>query len=323
MIAGNAKYVTIVTDIRLGGGERYFLGYPNNWNMDIPDEVLKCVTFVCVEVTNNGQNHYVPGGTGFLVSVPSQESSGVHYIYLVTAKHNIEGIAGNNSAIRVNSKDGKVLDVPITKETRWFEHPNDPNIDVVVTPFYNEEFDMKTIPISMLLRSQDELRERDIGIGDDVFITGLFTRHYGEKRNLPIVRVGNIAMLSDEKVWVSWHDGCAIDAYLIEARSIGGISGSPVFFSKSPLKGGNLNLGKNEFYLGGLIHGHWPVSEDKIDSLFTDNMKDSEERNVNMGIAIVVPAEKILEVLNQEELKKMRNTGDEARKQEISPTTTD
>jgi hypothetical protein len=33
----------------------------------------------------------------------------------------------------------------------------------------------------------------NVGIGDEVFITGLFANYAGEPRNLPIVRVGNLA----------------------------------------------------------------------------------------------------------------------------------
>ena len=32
------------------------------------------------------------------------------------------------------------------------------------------------------------LKSHDIGVGDEVFITGLFHSHYGRKRNLPIIR---------------------------------------------------------------------------------------------------------------------------------------
>ena len=44
--------------------------------------------------------------------------------------------------------------------------------------------------------------------------------------NLPIVRLGAIAAMPGEYIKTDW--GC-LRAYLIEARSIGGLSGSPVF----------------------------------------------------------------------------------------------
>ena len=81
------------------------------------------------------------------------------------------------------------------------------------------------------------------------------------------------------------------EAYLIEARSIGGLSGSPAFVYK-----------RNRFYLLGLMHGHWDIPpENKNDFVDMDSFG-----SVNMGIAIVVPAKKILEVLNQPKLVELR-----------------
>jgi hypothetical protein len=91
-----------------------------------------------------------------------------------------------------------------------------------------------------------------------------------------------------------------MDAYLIEARSIGGLSESPAFVYRTvPFCTGN-------FYLLGLIHGHRDIAPELKNDL--DMPHDLFEK-VNMGIAIVVPAKKILEVLNQpkilEEIEKL------------------
>jgi hypothetical protein len=56
-------------------------------------------------------------------------------------------------------------------------------------------------------------------------------------------------------------------------------------------------------YLLGLIHGHWDIPAEKT----TDTTEDSKIRaGVNVGIAMVVPAKKILETLNCEELARLR-----------------
>ena len=76
------------------------------------------------------------------------------------------------------------------------------------------------------------INDNAIGVGDEVFLTGLFANHIGQQRNLPIIRVGNIALMPEEPVQ---HPSLGpIDAYLIEARSIGGLSGSPVFVHLAP-----------------------------------------------------------------------------------------
>src|SRR5207249_4040069 len=74
-----------------------------------------------------------------------------------------------------------------------------------------------------------------IGIGDAVLISGLFAYLGGEKRNLPIVRMGNIAMMpGTERIPVERHKVRGrtiedVEGYLIEVRSRSGMSGSPCF----------------------------------------------------------------------------------------------
>ena len=103
----------------------------------------------------------------------------------------------------------------------------------------------------------------------------------------------------------------SIEGYLIEARSIGGLSGSPVFVRES------VAVGVGAFYLMGLMHGHWDIPpEDKNDTVDTTDANKA----VNMGIAIVVPTRKILEVINREELVDMRNKGDEQLRRDRTPT---
>ena len=106
-------------------------------------------------------------------------------------------------------------------------------------------------------------------------------------------------MMPDEPVPTSVG---LIDGYLIEARSIGGLSGSPVFVRES------VTLGIGSFYLMGLMHGHWDIPlENKNDTIDAVGVNGA----VNMGIAIVVPIRKILEVINRQELVDMRRREDE------------
>lgn len=297
----------IIVDERLGGIKRYSLGLPDDWNMEVPKEILRSVAFICVKETDGITQTFEPCGTGFFVSV--QSANNLFHLYFVTAKHIIEETRGMEISVKVNNGRGASMNITIANGFSWITHP-DENVDVAITPFALPiETNLISIPIDMALKKED-IDNGNIGIGDDVFITGLFTHHHGKFENLPIVRMGNIAMLPNEKVSVGWHDGVDMDAYLIEARSIGGISGSPVFFGESHFK---RNFGKEsqiknalrfnpKFYLGGLIHGHWKTDISKIDK--AKSIK--EEENVNMGIAIVTPASKIVETLMQDSLVEMR-----------------
>ena len=50
----------------------------------------------------------------------------------------------------------------------------------------------------------DKMRlEEGIGEGDEVFTVGLFSKHTGSEKNLPIIRMENIVMISDEPVHTS------------------------------------------------------------------------------------------------------------------------
>ena len=55
------------------------------------------------------------------------------------------------------------------------------------------------------------------------------------------------------------------------------------------------------------MQGHWDIPPEKKN----DFLMDGEFKSVNMGIAIVVPAKKILEVLNHPELIEIRRKDDE------------
>lgn len=196
--------------------------------MQIPDEMLKCVVFVGYR---NHDGLYPLAGTAFYTERTSKVSK-LTFRYLVTAKHVIDGIRdkfADKVCLRVNLKTGKAIWVETNFED-WYFHPDDSEVDVAVyideTP--SPEFDHVALSHSMFLSqaAASAWMLPEIGIGREVFLTGLFASHLGKDRNIPIVRVGNIAAMPEEKVETRFG---LMDAYLIEARSLGGISGSPVF----------------------------------------------------------------------------------------------
>jgi hypothetical protein len=145
--------------------------------------------------------------------------------------------------------------------------------------------------------------------GADVAIIGLFRSHYGANRNIPIIRVGNIAANLGEPVYTAYAG--YIQAYLIEARSISGLSGSPVFICSPEL---NVIAGiarargqKLEASVGlgilGMMHGHFDVP-----NLNEDVVSDSEEpeRGVHTGIGVVIPVQKVIETIQHPDLTEMR-----------------
>jgi len=280
--------------------------------MRISEKVKKCVFYLGIEISDGTTQSLIYSGTGFLVSHPSRRP-GLNYIYFVTAKHvQVKLEKTGHFIFRANSPQGKSIEVKINSgEIKWWFHPTDTAADIAMFTFSIDAsvVDISTIPTSAF--ATPELMEtRGIGAGDEVFVIGLFAYHKGNSKNIPIVRSGNIAMIPDERI--STSDFGDMDAYLIEVWSIGGLSGSPVFAMK--------RVGAEEavFYLIGFIQGHWNTSpETMIDAIEQDGKIKARE---NVGIAIVTPAQKILDIINCDEMKAAQKKADDSYLSENSPT---
>lgn len=222
-------------------------------------------------------------------------------VYVVTARHVIDGIRSKgltDTYLRFNRKSGDTgwLQIPINS---WFYHPNDSSVDVAIArTTVPDEFDHLVCPYSLCI-TDDLMKLNEVGLGDEVFITGLFRHHYGKQHNIPIVRIGNLAALGEEKV-ITQRFG-EIDACLIEARSIGGLSGSPVFLNLGSIRmlKGKLKTEPSQsvVLLFGLVHGHYDTEATVIDQTESDMAAPLTTNLINTGIAIVVPFHKIDEVV--------------------------
>jgi hypothetical protein len=274
-------------------------------DMRVPDEVRECVAFIgVISQGADGAERVTYGGTAFLMSVPDTSRVDYSYTYLVTARHVAEAVHLAPWCIRLNTVYGAER-INMTGGERWWFHP-DTRVDVAVLGFVPQSppFMYKTIPLSMCL-ADENLLSQQFGIGDEVFISGLFTRMRGRRKNLPISRLGSIAMMPDEPVPTRRGD---VNAYLIEVRSIGGLSGSPVFTAGRLMIGG-----ESKYYLLGLMHGHWDLSEEEEAAQGVQDLFVSEGK-VNMGIAVVVPAAHIKETLMQSALQQERISSEERSK---------
>jgi hypothetical protein len=310
---------------------RRFHAQSHKTNMLVPNHVRDCVIFVGREVnpTNDGTPDFSLCGTAFLVARPVTGTNGEEFAtYLVTAKHVIDGIkkdGGYRVWLRMNLSGGK-FDWIHTSLSDWLYHPGGALVDAAVLPFDIDlpEFDLekhdhRACPLHLSLDPEKIERER-IGIGDELLFVGLFTQHYGSERNIPIVRVGNIAALPGEAVNTRLGP---MDAYLAEARSIGGLSGSPVFVNLGTARviDRKLLLAETEnpkILLLGLMHGHWDSPDSTIGISATDSSSSGE--TVNMGIAIVVPIKRILEILDHDVIKAFEKQKGDAWRERNLPT---
>lgn len=270
----------------------------------IPSQVKNIVAFIFIK---NTKGEIVPNGTGFFVGVKDTNDTNRSYVYLVTAKHVLQNKDKNyhpSIYIRLNTKkDGsKLIELQInTKDKKIIYTHEEPEVDIAVIPYLpkQEIFDFKILP-EEFLTTKELFEKNQIQEGDEIFFTGLFTGHFGRHRNYPIVRFGRVAMLAEEKV--EW-EGEMMDLYLVETQSFGGNSGSPVFFYLgSTRKPGILNLGQPKLLLAGIMKGSF-LKGAEIKMMETKNMPISFE---NVGIAAVVPAYKLHEILFSDELMTLR-----------------
>lgn len=184
----------------------------------------------------------------------------------------------------------------------WCIPQKDQTLDVAVLEVgVPPDWDHRVIPYTLGI-TEELLSEHEVGLGDEVFITGLFRHHHGARRNIPIVRVGNLACMAEEKVQTSKFG--LMDAFLIEARSIGGISGAPVFLNLGVARsiGGKVKhsqSGQPILFLLGLVHGHYDTLDSDVDAVQTD--EDDRNQHVNTGIAIVTPVTSVHKVICERE----------------------
>lgn len=300
----------------------------------IPEDFMKTVVFLCVDESIDGVTKRIPKATGFFVRVPVEDSTDISIDYLVTAGHCInEARKYGILHIRVNHKAGKFIEFP-TKVDDWYTHVN---ADVAVIPLLHDalpsgvqstDLDVTSLDINTFVggapdykrivtryNQQHEIRPR---VGHGVYFVGLFTEHYGEERNLPIARFGNISRMPELITMESHGIVSSTIAYLVEFHSLGGHSGSPVFYlipttvehhAALRLADGNiLSLPQRidlswETSFMGLISGHYPIVEK---AQTTGDILGEVQIAQNSGIATITPAIAVTDLLMREDFVEYR-----------------
>jgi hypothetical protein len=262
--------------------------------MRVPDQVLSACGFIAAR-RDDGKPHFL--GTAFFVSRRVRGQEG--FAYTVTAAHVIEKalqLGLEAVYVRVNSREPGRSIWMIAPMDQWLFHPSDSACDVAVYrggPPWGVA-SILTVPLSNL-RRQQQLADEGIGIGTDIFVSGLFRHHIGDARNETIVRTGNLAALPAELIQTKRG---AIPGYLIEARSIGGLSGAPVFahLGDHRVVDGHVQTSSTPvFFLIGLMHGHFQTGAAEIDAA----ADSTDSPGVHAGVGVVVRADEILTVIEQ------------------------
>lgn len=269
-------------------------------------ELPKATVFIGVE--NGGR--FLPVGTGFLAAF---KKDGFDCTFIVTADHVIEMIRGDTFSIRLNRHSGEASTIQVPKSKVF--RPQDRALDIAmigIAPDWTI-FDQKVI---LLDRKHHEHMLDTVwrpDIGDEVATVGLYSSHFGETKNLPVVRVGNIAMMPGEPVLT--HRGY-VSAYLIEVKSIAGLSGSPVHINPPTVrvKDGEFNFLNTDVAIPlGMLTGYHIVASaaDQIEvpKIQGEDLPERDEDGApiderNTGFAVVVPWERLLDLIESDTLQK-------------------
>jgi hypothetical protein len=289
--------------------------------MRVPDEIRDCVCFLRASWTALPPEESPGVGTAFFVGVSLglPEPIDRSVIYVVTARHCIEhktaGLA-DEVDLFLNLRSGGIQTIRVPPSA-WLRHST---ADVAVLQIVPDltTYDYKWYPVSNLATS-DFLAQRTVGAGDDVFITGLLVHHPGQSKIMPIVRIGNIAALPVDPVnLITGSDVVA----LLEVRSIGGLSGSPVFLHLPFWRDGPANSvfqtgprgviagSGGEHRLLGVMHGFYPVGRNDPDGVSSGN------EDLNTGIAVVAYVDRVMDLVNSAD----EIAGREALKQQVQTT---
>lgn len=270
------------------------------------------------------------GGSGFLVHVPFPNDKRFQQTYVITNRHVVFGTA--TPIIRLNRIDGSTICL-VTRQEDWTLHSDGDDVAVLPIPLNRNEVRCMSIGMELFV-TQKLIEEEDIGIGDDTIMVGRFVGHDGCQRNTPAARFGNIAMMPHEKIKAT--TGYEQEGFLVELRSMPGYSGSAVYIyspyamqdmstrrkgqSMAPLDDFNLfgpdaqrhinlmdlKMAPKGPYLLGLDFCHLNKNilvRNAADQAHPEGLFVRE----NTGMAGVVPAWKIAEILNSESLSTARH----------------
>ena len=305
----------------------------------IQDHFLDCSVYFYDSVKSARDGKHF-GGSGFLVHVPSDHEGWIH-LYAVTNNHIVDN---GFQVLRLNTSDGRV-DMILSQPESWVHHPGGDDVCVLPIRTLGEQFKWFSVGMDAFI-THGVITDYRIGPGDETFLIGRLVTAGGRQRNTPVVRFGNLSMMADQGEPIVLDNGHEQNSFLVECRSLSGFSGSPVFVwpnrsyhggqipkslwptpqpaqSATPPDHTSVNTGQRPAtvtvtpvsisgtfgpWLLGIDFAHVPLWRPVYEQ---DHLtKTDYEVEANTGIACVIPAWRILDVLIQEDLVKQRNQDD-------------
>ena len=269
------------------------------------------------------------GGSGFLVGVPygarnpseavnlfrNEHDRSLAHIYAVTNCHVIDH---GFPVVRLNTKEGKTKTIPRRKE-QWTRYPDGDDLAITSVEVDNEVHQFRSISTDLFITKERE-SNFGVGLGDDTLMVGRFLNRQEKQSNIPVARFGHISAPGAEFIdQGKERKHYQQESFLVECHSVSGFSGSPVFvdiledrstFGSLPeaarsgqaitltLKG---KSSESSYFLLGVDWGHL-------------------DEAAPAGMAGVVPAWRLLNLLFDDRMDVMRQAKEERESKSGGPT---
>jgi hypothetical protein len=275
----------------------------------VPDHLLQAVVFLypTLEAAIEGKGY---GGSGFLVGMTESnefDAAGPPlrdpaHAYVVTNAH----VAATCSFIRTSHQLQ-----PIIRIESWTNHPGGDDIAIAHLGILG----IDTIALGKIVHrsffvTPDILQTAQIGPGDQLFMTGRFTGLDERERTQATVRAGTLSIGSTIPVR---NDALGVmqESFFAEVNSKAGYSGSPVYVEippELPWPSPIVGFPHRPPYLGllGITWGIWRSYVPLLDSQ-THQQTGDRVLHENSGIELVIPAWRIMEVLQDEGVERHRH----------------
>lgn len=244
--------------------------------------------------------------------------------------------------LRLTKKNGGTDTISSTRDD-WTPHPDGDDVEVMPLDI-DDYFKWWSCGVENFI-THNIIDAYRIGFGDEAFLVGRLVDHAGMQRNTPIIRFGNISLMADpsEKVRFKNRDQ---ESFLVDCRSLSGMSGSAVFVtttqtyrgedaervvqserarlqeeSEEPLPTSTATFkpvsvsGTYGAWLLGIDMGHIPMMKTVYEA--HGETDSGLIVDANTGIACVLPAWCILDVLEEGKLVKERNRDEKKIAKEI------
>ena len=262
----------------------------------IPPEFLDCVTAIGFRDAQATINF---GATGFLfgkrTKVGATPDKNEYRVYLVTNRHVFEG--STVAVLRFNPQAGapaKLYDLNLVDSAGvqlYSLHP-DPTVDVAAIDININLLEQHNIQFSFFagdlhVMTLPKAQQHNICEGDGVFVLGFPFGDPGNQRNYVIVRQGILARIRDAVAGSS-------PTFLVDASIFPGNSGGPVV-TKPEVVSIQGTTAYSKADLIGIVSAYVPYQDVAISTQTKRPRIIFEE---NSGLAIVVPADRIVEVVD-------------------------